>query len=523
MTNDPYLASSSGESNSSATPRKGSFRGNKNAVAADHPIAASTGTHILHEGGSAADAAIAMSAVLTVVQPQMSHLGGDLFAMAFSPQDGSIALNSSGAAPSNTKIQEFKALKEIPESGVNSVTTPGCVAGWEALHTRFGKLPWPKLFEPAEQLAREGFPPSQALIRALIGGRKKVKPSKYFLSIFEQSFANNTQKVIQPELANTFRIIMRDGSSGFYDGEIAEHCLNRLNTNGQLFKKNDWQGDARWEKPLSTNFLGYKVLTQPPPSRGLVLLLALKKYDSLLKKKADSTVEEQLAMESFIYATKLVDSLAGDPDQTGFDAYQLITNEQQSTGTLQAGSDGGTTHLLAIDSSGLSISLIQSIFSSWGSGVFVPETGVLLNNRMRGFVLDENHPNMVSPNKRPMHTLHSYLVTDREDNLYALGGTPGAFRQPQTNLQILDGLIRLHKNPQDALDDPRWGIDPEKGLFIESRIPNILGEKLQFKESSTHYLESWDGWTGRASVARIYPNWLEVGCDLRGEGQAIID
>jgi gamma-glutamyltranspeptidase len=122
-----------------------------------------------------------------------------------------------------------------------------------------------------------------------------------------------------------------------------------------------------------------------------------------------------------------------------------------------------------------------------------------------------------------MHTLHSYLVTDKEDNLYALGGTPGAFRQPQTNLQILDGLIRLQKNPQDALDDPRWGIDPEKGLFVESRTPNILGEKLQFEGSPAHYLESWDGWTGRASVARIYPNWLEVGCDLRGEGQAIVD
>jgi len=522
VTNDPFAATKSGESSGSSIPQRGSFRGNRSAVAADHPLAASTGEHILMEGGSAADAAIAMSAVLTVVQPQMSHLGGDLFAMTYSPQEGSLALNSSGAAPSKTKVHELTEKDKIPETGRKSITVPGCVAGWEALHTRFGKLPWARLFEDAERLAREGFPPSENLLRALNGATQKVDSIDYFFSLFGEVLKSNEKKIVQTELAKTFKVIRSEGSNGFYTGEIASKCLNFLNSDGELFTENDWHGDPRWEKPLSTTFCGYDILTQPPPSRGVVLLLALKKYAELLKEQSSPSTE-QLAMQAFIDASQTVDLLAGDPDWTNFDAYKLIEQNKATGGAFDSGSDGGTTYLLAVDSSGHAISLIQSIFSSWGSGIFSPETGIIFNNRMGGFVLTEDHPNRVLPGKRPMHTLHSYLVTNTVGDLYALGGTPGAFRQPQTNLQILDAVLRLNKHPQAALDEPRWGIDPEKGLFVELRTPDILGQRLHQEDSSPQYLKAWDGWTGRASFARLNQGVIEVGCDLRGEGQAIIN
>lgn len=523
MTNDPFAAAKSGETSASSMPRKGSFRGNNSVVAADHPLAASTGEHILMEGGSAADAAIAMSAVLTVVQPQMSHLGGDLFAMTYSSQEGSLALNSSGAAPSKTKVHELTRKEGIPETGVNSITVPGCVAGWEALHIRFGKLPWSRLFEDAERLAREGFPPSENLLRALTGGTQKVEPNDYFFSIFGEVLKSSDAQIVQTELSKTFQIIMSEGANGFYTGEIASKCLKYLNSEGELFTADDWHGDPRWEKPLTTTFCGYDIQTQPPPSRGLVLLLALKKYASLLKEKTTSSVTEQLAIQAFIDASKTVNLLAGDPDWTNFDAYELLENNKATRGVLDSGSDGGTTYLLAVDSSGHAISLIQSIFSSWGSGILIPETGVIFNNRMGGFVLTDDHPNRVNPGKRPMHTLHSYLVTNNAGDLYALGGTPGAFRQPQTNLQILDSVLRLQKHPQAALDEPRWGIDPEKGLFVELRAPNLLGQRLHIGDTPPQYLEGWDSWTGRASFARLNKGLIEVGCDLRGEGQAIIN
>ena len=201
------------------------------------------------EGGSAADAAIAMSAVLTVVQPQMSHLGGDLFAMTYSPQEGSLALNSSGAAPSKTKVHELTEKDKIPETGRKSITVPGCVAGWEALHTRFGKLPWARLFEDAERLAREGFPPSENLLRALNGAKQKVDSIDYFFSLFGEVLKSNDKKIVQTELAKTFKVIRSEGSNGFYTGEIASKCLNFLNSDGELFTENDWHGDPRWGLP----------------------------------------------------------------------------------------------------------------------------------------------------------------------------------------------------------------------------------------------------------------------------------
>ena len=223
---------------------------------------------------------------------------------------------------------------------------------------------------------------------------------------------------------------------------------------------------------------------------------------------------------------------ASDPDVTGFDAEALLrTDPGKAPGPLaSATGDGDTTYLLAIDEAGNAISLIQSVFSAWGSGVLVPDAGVLLNNRMRGFSLERGHPNELAGGKRPMHTLHCYMVTAEPEDLLgadverlvAVGGTPGAHRQPQTNLQVLDAVLRGDADPQDALDAPRWAVDTDGTLYAERRVPDELGEALRTAGLEPQPLAAWDGWTGRASLAVTGPESIAVAHDPRGEGQAVV-
>ena len=185
-------------------PNRASLRGRRSTVAADHPLAAAAGQRVLLAGGSAADAAIAMSAVLTVVQPHMSHLGGDLFALVRDPATGEVtALNSSGPAPSAASAEAYRTTGGIPDTGALAVTVPGCVAGWGALHERHGRLPWRDLFEPAIEYAARGFPASRALARAVIVGRERVYPGAAFKATFGHVSGDGGQMIVQPALAGT--------------------------------------------------------------------------------------------------------------------------------------------------------------------------------------------------------------------------------------------------------------------------------------------------------------------------------
>ncbi|MFN0147601.1 MAG: gamma-glutamyltransferase, partial [Dehalococcoidia bacterium] len=224
---------------------------------------------------------------------------------------------------------------------------------------------------------------------------------------------------------------------------------------------------------------------------------------------------------------------AGDPDTTGFDAQRLL--ESTHLGSLlahpapAAAGDGDTTYLLVIDAEGNAVSLIQSIFAGWGSGVLVPGTGVIMNNRMFGFTLREGHPNVLAPGKRPMHTLHSYIATCAEGKLRVVGGTPGAMQQPQTNLAVLDAILRQGMDVQDALDRPRWSMGafapfrPDyREVLVERHSPDGFSPAFRDAEVDVEVCDSWTASMGRAYVAAVDDAGIAVGADVRGEGLAIV-
>ena len=511
-------------------PRRGALRGSRTCVIADHPLAAAAGQRALLDGGSAADAAVAMAAVITVAQPFMSHLGGDSFAMVYDAASGAVeALNSSGPAPASADPEEYRRLGGIPDTGALAVTVPGCGAGWGALHERHGRLPWARVLEDAERIAREGFPASRALVRAVGVGRERVYPAGAFKATFGHVSGGGGQLVVQPELAGTFRALGEGGAEAFYEGAVAEECRATLNGLGASFTAEDWRPPAEWTKPLAVAFGGTLVHTQPPPSRGLVTMLALRRLA-----RAEGGIGTQV--EALREAFAVVDREAGDPLVTDFDAAALLRSDgTPARAGAASGGDGDTTALVAVDGEGNAVSLIQSVFSAWGSGVLSASAGVVFNNRMRGFSLEQGHPNELAGGKRPMHTLHSYIVTSppdlplagepegpRDGALVAAGGTPGAHRQPQTNVQVLDAVLRANADPQDALDAPRWALDTDGSLHAEGRTPDGLGEALRAAGLAFEPLAAWDGWTGRACLAVVTGQGIAAAHDLRGEGIAIV-
>lgn len=504
-----------------AAPAHGSKRGSRGCVAADHPLAVAAGAHVLFDGGTAADAAVAMAAVMVVVQPQYSHLGGDAFALVYSAASRGIhALNSSGPAPRSATLDTYRAVGGIPDTGGLAVTVPGCVAGWWALHQRFGRLPWDRLLAPAVQAARDGFPASRGLARAVPVGRHRVLQREAFDATWGNVSGDGGQRVVQPALALTLAEIANGGAASFYEGAIRDHCLRALNQGGARVTVDDWQPPARWEAPLEVAFAGHRIYTQPPPSRGLVLLRALQCLDQQAAGNRGPSPIEGLAAIRRSFAE--VGAVAGDPDASGFDARAFLAGPATTGPAPTAETDGDTTYLLSIDEQGDAVSLIQSVFSPWGSGVFVPETGILMNNRMNGFTLERGHPNEIAPAKRPMHTLHSYAATRSDGALTLVGGTPGAHRQPQTNLQVIDAVLRLGLDPQDALDAPRWGMGThENAVDIEQRDPDELGRLFRAAGLTVEPRAAWDGVTGRAYAARLDDAAIAAAADHRGEGLAL--
>ena len=509
---------------SADAPRRGSLFGQNSCVAADHPLATMAGQAALADGGTAIDGAVAMAAVMTVVQPQYSQLGGDLFAVVYEGASRDVtALNSSGPAPLSASPDRCRG-DGIPLLGAGAVTVPGCVDGWWQLHQKHGRLDWERVLRPATEAASQGFRASHGLGRAIPEGLTKCAPSEFFAATFGHVHESGGEVVVQPELGQTLAAIARGGRDGFYRGTVAERCLEALRAGGATFTTHDWQPPGKWVQPLTAQFAGYTVYTLPPPSRGMILLHALRGLQRRLDEGAASP--DEAGLEAIVEAFGAVDRLAGDPAITGFSGQSLVDGGYDIDSAAPSATDtsgGDTTYLFAIDAEGTAVSLIQSVFYPWGGGMFVPGTGILMNNRMQGFTLEPGHPNELQPGKRPLHTLHSYLGTRHDGSLAIVGGTPGADRQPQTNLQMLDKVLRQGIDPQDALDAPRWGFGKgPRSADIELRTPDPLGASFEAAGYALETRPAWDGTAGRAYVASVDDDGISAGGDLRGEGLVLV-
>lgn len=446
-------------------------------VATSHPLAAQVGLEVLRQGGNAVDAAIATDAAMGLMEPMSCGIGGDLYAIVWDAKSQKLyGLNASGRSPYRATRQFFadKGLKEIPETGPLSWSVPGCVDGWEQLRSRFGTLPLADLLGPSIHYAEEGVPVPQVIAgywgRAERTLRKRPDAARTYLIDDRAPRAGDVFK--NPNLARSYRDIARGGRDAFYRGRIAREIVAFSEKNGGLFTLKDFEDHtSTWVEPVSATYRGYEVWELPPPGQGITtlqMLNLLEGYDL-----------RQLGPESpdywhlFVEAKKLAYAdrarYFADPDFVKVPTAELISKAyaerrrrlidpakaltQVEPGDPRLGKSD-TIYLCVVDKDRNCVSLIQSNYMGFGSGLVPGDLGFALQNRGTLFALDENHPNRLEPHKRPFHTIIPALVT-KAGRPWFVFGVMGGDMQPQGQVEVLCNLIDFGMNVQEAGEAPR--------------------------------------------------------------------
>lgn len=466
-------------------------------VATSNPLASEIGVEILKKGGNAVDAAVAVAASLTVLEPTSNGIGGDAFAIVY--KDGEIhGLNSSGYAPKDLTIEKLKSngFQKIPSFGWESVTVPGAPAAWAALSEKFGELPFEDLLLPAIKYAHEGFPVSPVTANAwqrAYKSYKKVLKGEVFKNWFEVFAPNgispNIGDIWRSQLhAKTLESIARSKSESFYSGELADKIVKFSKDTGGYIAKADLESyEPLWVKPLKVNYKGYDIWELPPNGQGMIVLMALnilKGFELKCKEDVENYHRQieslKLAFSDGLkYITDIKD-MKVSIDELLSENYakerrKLISDEAIMPEPGDPFS-GGTVYFCAADKYGNMVSYIQSNYMGFGSGIVVPETGISLQNRGVSFSLDEKEHNCLKPLKRPYHTIIPGFIT-KDGKAIGPFGVMGGYMQPQGHLQFLTNFIDFNFNPQAALDAPRWQWTGGKEILVE-------------KEFSTHILQS---------------------------------
>jgi gamma-glutamyltranspeptidase / glutathione hydrolase len=478
-------------------------------VATSQTLASQAGAQILARGGSAADAAIAANAVMGVVEPMSNGLGGDLFAIVREDKTNKLSgLNASGWAPQKLTIDYLKqkGISEMPQLGIHSVTVPGCVRGWAELHKKFGRLPWAELFKPAIYYARNGFPVTEFISAYWHAGQSKLEKDANARQVFlpggkapevGQIFSN-------PRYANALELVAREGADAFYEGEIAKAILKTSDRLGGTMSAEDLADyQAEWVEPISTNYHGWTVYELPPNGQGMAALEMLNIMERFPLSKFGFTSPEawHVKMEAQKVAYGDLRRYNGDPRVAKVPVQTLISKswakERADTIDLkQAHCDvpagdvsrfkGDTIYLTVVDRDGNIVSLIQSLYEGFGSGVVVDDFGITLQDRGGLFLLDPSHPDALAPHKRPFHTI---IPAYMEKGSVHMGfGIMGGLNQPQAHAQFVSDIVDFGMNIQSAMEAPRF-TNPNFGgctFLIEDRVPESVRQALA---SMGHKLE----------------------------------
>jgi len=472
----------------------------QNAIVASSYVQASqAGARILEAGGSAIDAGIAANAVLSVAEPMMNGIGGDLFAIYWESKTGKLyGLNASGWAPQALTMEHFKSrhIAAMPQSGIDSVTVPGAVDGWTKLHDRFGKLPWKTLFQPAIYYAKNGIPIPEAIhayweaaapgLRANPESQRTYLPNDQAPAI-GQIFRN-------PQLADTLTTLADRGESAFYKGSIAEAILKTSDHLGGTLTADDLASySAEWVDPVSTTYRDWTVYELPPNGDGIA---ALEMLNIMEQTQPDpegplSAAELHTRIESMKLAYADVKAYDGDPKFSTIPVPELISkpfaakraalinpavaNCKVAPGAL-TGSD--TTYLSVVDKEGNILSLIQSNYSAFGSNVTVEGQGFVLQNRGGLFSLDPKSPNALAGHKRPFHTIIPGFMQKGDQHIGF--GIMGGLNQPLAHAQFVSNVVDYHMNIQAAMEAARFTVNAKLGcnIVIESRVPQVTLDQL---------------------------------------------
>lgn len=460
-------------------------------VCASQPLAARVGVEILQRGGSAVDAAIAVNAALALMEPTSCGLGGDLFAIVWNPQDLQLhGLNASGRAPAAMTLEKARAAAggdRLPDYGPLTVTVPGCVDGWVALHERFGRLSLKDVLAPAVRYARDGFPVTEVIAHYWKFAEQRYADRPEFGATFlPGGRAPRAGEVFRnPHLAKTLEEIGKHGRKAFYEGELARRIAACVQEAGGFLSVTDLAANRpEWVAPVSTSYRGYDVWELPPNGQGAVVLQMLNmlephdlralgfgsaEYLHLLAevKKicyADRAVFYADPAFADLPLARLLDKDYARMRLTLFDPQRaslavppgdLPVRLRAAAGALPAPpEDGDTIYLTVVDRDRNAVSLIQSNYAGFGSGLVPREAGFGLQNRGNLFSLDPAHANCLAPGKRPFHTIIPAMVTKDGRPVFTFG-VMGGDMQPQGHVQVLVNLIDFGMNVQEAGDAPR--------------------------------------------------------------------
>ncbi len=515
-------------------------------VASSQYLATQAGVSILQQGGNAIDAAIATAAALNVVEPMMTGLGGDLFALIYLNKGGELkALNASGRAPYDASLEKMRSLgfAKMPEMGIHTVTIPGTLDGWCTLLDSCGTMGLEQVLSPAIALAEKGYPVTETIAHWWQVSQPKLeKDAAAARNYLPRGRAPETGEIFaQPDLAKTFKKIAREGRDIFYRGEIAKAIVACSQKHGGLISMKDLDDHmSNWVTPISTSYHGYEVFQCPPNGQGLVTLLALNMLEGYDLKPMghNSPPYLHLLIEALKLAFADADRYVADPDFVAIPLGPLLAKkysesrrnlidksragEKVTAGVPDRGGD--TVYLAATDRDGNSISLINSLYQAFGSGLVVEGTGICLQNRGALFSLEADHPNRLAPHKRPYHTIIPAMVF-RDGRLFLTFGVMGGFMQPQGQLQVLLNIIDFGMDVQAALDAPRFRyIQASNECAFEPGIPDNVLQALAEKEHRvTRLNDPCSQQFGGGQIIMVHPESgaLYAGSDPRKDGCAM--
>ncbi len=469
-------------------------------VASDQVLASQAASEILARGGSAADAAIAANAAMGVLEPMLNGMGGDLFAIEYDAKTGKLTgLNASGWAPEKLTpvFLKSKGITRMPHFGIYSATVPGAVAGWWALHQRFGKLPWKELFLPAIYYARHGFPVTQFVAAYWHGDQAHLQRgvnTQVFLPGGKAPQVGQTFR--NPAYARALELVADGGPQAFYRGPIAKAILETSRKQGGVMTAADLADfEPEWVTPISTTYRGWKIYELPPNGQGMAaleMLNIMEKFplgqDGFLSAKAFGI---KMAAQQLAYAD--LRQYIGDPRMVRVPVAGILSKAYaaERAATIEPGKascqvaagnpwryNGDTTYLTAVDSQGNIVSLIQSLFEGFGSFVVVDPYGFALQDRGALFNLDPKSPDVLAGRKRPWHTIIPGFM--QKGPLHIGFGIMGGLNQPQAHAQFVSDVVDYGMDLQGALEAPRFtnaGLDG-CDFYIEDRVPAAIRDAL---------------------------------------------
>jgi gamma-glutamyltranspeptidase/glutathione hydrolase len=513
-------------------------------VATSHVQASVAGAKILERGGSAVDAAIAANAVLGVTEPMMNGMGGDLFAIYWEAKTGKLyGLNASGWAPRGLTIAHVKAkdATAMPVEGIDSVTVPGAVAGWQALHQRFGKMAWKDLFQSAISYADDGYPVPEIIASYWKDAAETVANDAEALRVYlPNGKAPTVGQVFQNhDLAKALRLVADHGADAFYIGEIAHAILSTSqNLQGTMAADDLADFKPEWVEPISTTYRDWTVYELPPNGQGMAALEMLNIMETAPPSPDGplSVAELHKKIEAMKLAYADLGRYNADPRFAKIPAKGILAKEYareraklidpaKANCEVAAGTPplSDTTYLSVVDREGNIVSLIQSNYEAFGSGIAVRGMGFVLQDRGALFSLDAASPNALAPRKRPFHTIIPAFM-ERGDQHIGFGIMGGA-NQPLAHAQFVSNVVDYGMNIQEAMETARFTVSPQRGcnIVIESRVPPEVRQKLS---AMGHVLDLRNAYTtamGRGqAVLHDSKSKVNYGAsDARADGAAV--